>query len=118
MTEFLIVQTTTASLTDAQRIADHLVEQGCAACVHVSGPIRSVYRWQGVIQHEEEFVCAIKTRAADFDRVAQAIRDLHSYECPEIVGLPIARCSDDYGHWLRQNTSSPAASESHQQQAD
>ena len=100
MTEYIQVATTTDSQSAAQSIATALVERRLAACVQISGPIESVYRWQGKVEKAQEWHCAVKTRNGLFEDVAQVIGEIHSYDCPEIVATPLAHVSDAYGWWL------------------
>ncbi len=100
MTEYIQVSTTTETKQAAQEIAAALVEQRLAACVQVSGPVESVYRWQGKVQQSQEWLCTAKTRASLLPQVEAAIRELHKYECPEIVAVPIADGSAAYLAWL------------------
>lgn len=102
--DIIQVITTTASSADARRIAGALVERRLAACVQIVGPIQSIYRWEGKMETSEEFQCWIKTRAAHYDRVEQAIRELHSYEVPEILAVPVVNGGQAYLDWLRQET--------------
>lgn len=100
MTEYIEITTTTATREEALRIARALVEQRLAACGQVSGPITSVYWWQGAVETSDEWRCAVKTRATLFARVAAAIGALHSYDVPQIVSVPVAATSTAYGAWL------------------
>lgn len=100
MREAIQVQTTTATRADAERIAAALVERRLAACVQISGPITSCYRWQGAVETAEEWGCAAKTTLAAYPRVEQAIRELHPYEEPEIIAVPIVAGSSGYLTWL------------------
>lgn len=104
------VVTTTASQADAERIASALVQQRLAACVQVSGPVRSCYRWQDVIETAEEWQCSIKTTQEAYGCVEQAIRQLHPYEVPEILALPIVAASQSYLDWLTQQVTVPPGS--------
>jgi periplasmic divalent cation tolerance protein len=101
--EFVMVLTTASSETEANAIARRLVEDRLAACVNVSAPIRSVYRWKGEIAVDDERMLWIKTTSAGFEAVARAIRAQHSYENPEIVRLPIDGGSEAYLRWIREN---------------
>ncbi len=103
MTNKRIVLTTTASKAEATRIAGALVARKLAACVNVVGPIESVYRWKGAVQKAEEFLCIIKTTAAAAARVNAAIQQLHSYELPEVVVLPVEAGSKEYLDWIGKN---------------
>lgn len=105
MAECVQVLTTTGSEAEAEAIAAALVERRLAACVQVSGPIRSRYRWQGEIERAEEWQCAIKTAAARYPELEAAIRELHSYEEPEIVATPIVAGSPGYLAWIADSVS-------------
>ncbi|MCA9121922.1 MAG: divalent-cation tolerance protein CutA [Planctomycetaceae bacterium] len=100
MTGIIQITTTVADQADAERIAAALVAKELAACVQVSGPIESTYRWKDQIETSQEWVCAIKTREELFDEVEQAIRDLHSYEEPEIMAVAITSASSGYRDWI------------------
>lgn len=100
MPEFLYVVTTTAKKDEAQKIADRLVEARLAGCVQVQGPISSTYRWEGEIQHDEEWLCIVKTAAEKYGQVEREISRLHSYTVPQIVALPIFRGGRPYLDWL------------------
>ena len=67
------------------------------------GPIQSVYRWKGVVESAPEYLLIIKTTAAAFPRVRDAIRELHSYELPECVMLSIEAGSEDYLKWIEES---------------
>jgi periplasmic divalent cation tolerance protein len=98
--EYIQVSTTTASKADAERIARRLVDERLAACVQIIGPITSTFRWQGAVETAEEFLCLIKTRAAAYARLEQRIHQLHVYEVPEIIALPITAGSEAYLGWI------------------
>jgi periplasmic divalent cation tolerance protein len=100
VTEYVQVLTTTGSAEEAQRISEVLVERRLAACVQVLGPILSRYRWQGVVEEAEEWQCLAKTEAARYGEVEAAIREVHSYEEPEIVATPIVAGSTGYLDWV------------------
>ncbi len=104
MTDAIQVTTTTGSKEDAERIARHLVERRLAACVQVSGPISSSYRWQGAIESAEEWRCVVKTRRGLYDEVERAIRDAHPYETPEILAVAVTEASSDYLAWIERET--------------
>jgi periplasmic divalent cation tolerance protein len=111
MTDVIQVITTAGSQAEAERIAHALVERRLAACVQVSGPITSVYRWQGKIETGAEWRCAIKTRLANYPAVESAIRELHSYDVPEILALPVVAGGESYLAWLRGELSDPPDAE-------
>lgn len=88
----------------AQRLADDLIESRLAACANILGQIQSVYRWQGKIEREPEVPLVVKTRAELFDVLTQRVTELHPYETPGIIALPIERLNADYGEWLMTET--------------
>jgi periplasmic divalent cation tolerance protein len=98
--EFIQITVAAANRDEAGRIAHALVERRLAGCVQVVGPISSTYRWEGAIEHAEEWLCLIKTSADQFAAVEAAMRELHSYECPEIIATPITAGSAAYLAWL------------------
>jgi periplasmic divalent cation tolerance protein len=100
MPDFLQVTTTTNSGHAAERIANELVTRRLAGCVQILGPMRSIYRWQDKVQRAEEWLLLIKTSRASYEAVEAAIRELHSYECPEIIATPITAGSAAYLAWL------------------
>lgn len=100
MTEYIQVSTTIDSQEKAQAIAVALVEQRLAACVQISGPLESVYHWQGKVERSQEWMCTAKTRGTLFANVADAIRTLHTYDCPEILAIAITAASPEYLSWL------------------
>jgi len=101
MPQALQVTTTMASKADAERVARALIERRVAACVQISGPIASVYRWQGTIETATEWLCTIKTNEPNYERVEDTIRQLHSYDEPEIIAVPIIAGSPTYLKWLQ-----------------
>ena len=105
MTAFLQASTAAGSRDEAERIARALVEQRLAACVQIVGPVQSIYRWQGAVERVEEWLCLIKTSRAQYAALESAIRDLHSYECPEIIATPIDAGSGPYLAWLAEQLS-------------
>ena len=97
---FRLVLTTAGSDEQAETIARALVEANLAACVNIVHRVCSVYRWQGRVTREEEMLLLIKTSTRHFEAVRRAIRELHTYEVPEILALPIDEGDPDYLGWL------------------
>jgi periplasmic divalent cation tolerance protein len=104
MADYLQVTTAAGSEEEAERISAALIERRVAACVQVIGPISSRYRWQGKIEREQEWLCLAKTEASRYDELEGAIRELHSYEEPEILATPIVAGSKGYLEWISDNT--------------
>lgn len=100
MSEFIVVLVTVGSDEEAECLAEAVVSERLAACVNIVGPVRSIYTWQGKLQRDEERLLLIKTRATLFERLERRVRELHSYETPEVVALPIVAGSAGYLEWL------------------
>lgn len=105
MTDKKIVLSTAGSQDEARKIAHALVERRLAACVNVIAPIESIYRWQGKVESAQEWLLVIKTTAGAFIRVRDAIRELHSYDLPECIMLPIEDGSSGYLKWIGDSVS-------------
>jgi periplasmic divalent cation tolerance protein len=103
MADFLQLQTTAGSAGEAERIAAALVERRLAACVQTVGPVASRYRWRGEVETDEEWLLLAKTAASRYPELEAAIRELHSYEEPEIVATPITAGSPGYLAWLTES---------------
>ena len=101
MSEILVL-TTADSLDLALRIASALVEQKEAACVNIVPGIRSIYRWEGKVCDDAELLLLIKSSADRFEAVRSRIRQLHTYEVPEVISLPIVAGDQSYLRWLNE----------------
>lgn len=100
MSEARVVLVTAGSRDEGEKIAHALVEERMAACVNVIGGVRSIYRWQGEIESEEEVLLLIKTASAKIDALRRRMQELHSYETPEFLVLSVEQSSDAYLAWL------------------
>ncbi len=100
----LLVLTTLPDRPAAEKLAAALVEARVAACVNILAPCASVYRWKGVVQHDEEHPLLIKTTREAYAALEAAIRTRHPYELPEIVAVPIERGLPAYLDWLAAET--------------
>tara|TARA_R110002167_G_scaffold130157_2_gene313631 strand:+ start:685 stop:1011 length:327 start_codon:yes stop_codon:yes gene_type:complete len=89
---------------DAQRLANELVAQSLAACVQIDGPIQSVYRWNGQVEHASEFRLMIKTTLAVWPNLKARLLKTHPYDEPEIIMLPIGGASEGYQAWVVDQT--------------
>lgn len=100
----LLVLTNVPERAAAERLADMLVEQRLAACVSILAPCRSVYRWKGAVQRDEEYPILMKTTAERYPALEQALRAAHPYELPEIIAVPVARGLPAYLEWVAGET--------------
>ena len=100
----LLVLTNVPGRAAAERLADLLVEQRLAACVNILAPCRSVYRWKGAVQRDEEHPMLMKTTAERYPALEQALRAAHPYELPEIIAVPVERGLPAYLEWIAGET--------------
>jgi periplasmic divalent cation tolerance protein len=94
------VLNTTETKADAQAIATPLIEKRLAGCVQIVGPITSTYRWEGKIETTEEWLCLIKSHRDLYEELEKAIREVHPYDVPEILAVPVTAGSKSYLEWL------------------
>ena len=104
MSDFIVVFVTCGSEEEALKIARALVEEKLAACANMVSPLRSIYRWEGKIWDEKEWLLIIKTQRSKFEDLAKRVKALHSYSVPEIIALPITEGSPAYLNWIEENT--------------
>lgn len=96
----IVVLITTESEAEATKIGRALVEQGLVACVNILPNVRSIFQWEGKVTEEQEFLLMAKTVSQAFDRVASAVKSLHSYTVPEVIALPIQHGLPEYLGWI------------------
>lgn len=101
MTGYVQVVTTVESKEVAERIGRSLLEKRLAACVQIVGPMTSSYWWQDKIETAEEWLCLIKSKTDLYEEIERTINELHTYETPEIIALPVVTGSRTYLDWLR-----------------
>jgi periplasmic divalent cation tolerance protein len=104
MSGSIVVLVTCGSEEEALTIARALVDDHLAACVNLVSPIRSIYRWEGKIWDEKEWLLIIKTQGKKFGELKTRVKALHSYAVPEIISLPIVEGSSSYLRWLEEMT--------------
>ena len=100
MTDALIVFCTCSNRDEALKLAHSLISDGAAACVNLLPAVDSVYRWQGKIETAQEVLLLIKTTRAQFDALRDLIVKLHTYDTPEVIGVPVVVGLDKYLSWL------------------
>lgn len=98
--EYIIVYITAPNEDEAAKIARALVEESLAGCVNIIRGIRSIYRWQGKIEDEEEALLIAKTRGELFAKLEEKVKKIHPYSVPEIIAVPVLRGQKDYLDWL------------------
>lgn len=98
------VETTVDTEEGARNVARSVVEHQVAACAQVSGPITSFYRWEGRVQNDPEWIVVIKTTSDRLDALTSRILDVHPYDVPEIVAVPVVGGNPAYLDWVREET--------------
>lgn len=100
-----VVYITIDNMQDARKIATRLVEEQIVACVNIIPKIESIYRWKGKIENEEEIILIAKTSDQNVKKTIHRIKELHSYEVPDIVVLPVVGGLKDYLDYITNETS-------------
>jgi periplasmic divalent cation tolerance protein len=103
MADHLLVITTVGNEEDARKVAKSLVEHRLVACVNVSAPVRSYYHWKGNLEDETEHMLFMKTRAERFQDLEKALGEIHPYDVPELIAVPIEKGSSAYLGWVDEN---------------
>jgi periplasmic divalent cation tolerance protein len=103
-TQEIVVFITASGEDEAATIARTLVESKLAACVNIIRNVRSIYRWQGNIEDDTEVLMVVKTRKQHCSSLTEKVKELHSYDVPEVIALPIIEGSGDYLKWLHEST--------------
>jgi periplasmic divalent cation tolerance protein len=104
MTDYIVVLVTASSEEEGEKIAQALVEEKLAACVNVHPAIRSIYRWKGEIASEKEVLLLAKTKGRLFERLKRRVLEIHNYEVPEIIALPVLAGFEPYLGWVSKET--------------
>lgn len=102
MTDVRVVFVTASGEDEATQLASAVVEEGLAACANLVGPIRSIYKWDGAVQDDSEWLLILKTSADAVEHLTKAIRDRHSYDCPEVISVPVESGNPDYLAWVME----------------
>jgi len=100
----MLVYITTSSRVEASAIGRAMVDERLAACANVLGDITSFYWWEGAVQEDGEVSLILKTQDHLVDRLTQRVKELHSYDCPCVVAIPIAAGNPDFLDWIVNET--------------
>jgi periplasmic divalent cation tolerance protein len=111
VTDKVVILVTAASHGECKKIARHLVETRLAACVNISQPVESIYRWEGQVAEEGEFLLIIKSTRELFPEIKSEISKIHSYHTPEIICLPVIDGSRNYLQWISDSVKPAGAVE-------
>ena len=97
-----LIQTTCHDENEAKKIANVLIEELLAACIQIT-PIESFYKWQGEFCNDKEILLNIKTKKKNFKKIESKIKELHSYDVPEIICIEIKKSSKEYKEFINKN---------------
>ena len=100
-TNYVIILVTTSSKQEAERIAQHLLEDRLIACANIVGPVTSIYQWSERIEKAEEFLMIMKSGKHLLAKVTDVVKTMHSYAVPEILSIPVEEGSKTYLDWLQ-----------------
>ena len=103
----IVVLMTAGSSEEALRLADMLVDANLAACVQILPQLQSIYRWKGNVEREAEVLLIAKTLSSNFEELERRVREVHTYDTPEIVAIPATAISAPYSEWLTATLNSP-----------
>ncbi|MDH5390545.1 MAG: divalent-cation tolerance protein CutA [Candidatus Bathyarchaeota archaeon] len=98
---YVVVIITTPNKEEAVKIVRSLLKERLIACANILGPVSSLFWWQGKIDEENEFLVFMKSHKNLFERLSERVTEIHSYDVPEIIALPIIEGSPPYLDWLR-----------------
>lgn len=98
--EYIQVLTTFGRKLDAEKSVKVLIEKRLAGCIQIIGPVSSTYWWKDKIENEEEWLCIIKSKRSLYNELEKAIKEIHPYETPEIIAIPVIEGSKEYLDWL------------------
>ncbi len=104
MSEAIIVMVTCASSPEAEKLANQLLKERLVACVNIAGRIRSLFHWEGTVARESESLLLMKTTRERWDDLSRRVKELHPYEVPEVIAMPIMVGNPDYLDWVREVT--------------
>ncbi|MBC8553157.1 MAG: divalent-cation tolerance protein CutA [Candidatus Brocadiales bacterium] len=104
MSNYIVIYITTGSIREAKKIGRTLVKDKLVACSNIISPIHSIYSWQGKICDNKEALIMLKTKKKLFKQILKRVEELHSYDVPEIIAIPIIEGSSKYISWINEET--------------
>lgn len=104
MSDYIQITTTTENKEQAEVIAEMLVKLRLAACAQVSGPVKSFFWWKNKVDKSDEWICTAKSKNNLYKKVEKTILEIHPYEVPEIIAVPVVNGSNEYLKWIDEET--------------
>ncbi len=102
--QFVMVFITAASTEEASKIARAVVDERLAACCNIVNPVTSIYRWEGKVMEDPEALMIVKTRSALLEPLIKRVKELHSYDVPEVISVALGEGNPAYMKWLADST--------------
>lgn len=104
MEELMMVYVTASSREEAARIGEGAVKKRLAACANIVDGLTSIYHWEGEVRKDNEAFLLLKTKSSLFSELEKEIKELHSYSCPCITGIPLSQVNSEYAEWVVKET--------------
>ncbi len=96
----VVVFITAGTGEEARKVGRVLIEHRAAACVNIASNITSIFRWQGKLETDQENLLIVKTRASKVKEIVRLVKEIHSYEVPEVIALPVIGGNREYLEWI------------------
>lgn len=109
MAKTVVVFVTVGGRAEAEDLAQKVVEERLAACVNLVGPVTSIYRWKGAVERSDEVLCVMKTTRARLSGLKRRVVELHAYDVPEVIALPVEAGHAPYLEWVATSVAAPGA---------
>jgi len=100
---YSLIYITTSGEEESKKIAKKLLEERIVACANIIPSMKSFYWWEGEIEEDKESILILKTRSDNLDTIIRRVKDIHSYDIPCILEIPIQNGSEDYLNWLEDS---------------
>ena len=102
--DLILIYCTVPNAKIAKEMANLIVKNRLAACVSITDKVESIFSWDGELCKEKELLLSIKTVRSNFERINTLINDMHPYNVPEVIAVPVINCSEDYMQWIVHET--------------
>lgn len=100
---YVVIFITVKNVMEGEKIAHHLVKEQLVACVNIISGVKSIFTWQGKVDHADEALLILKSKKSCFPKIVAQVKKLHSYDCPEVIAMPIIGGNKDYLNWVKDS---------------
>lgn len=101
---YIVVFVTASNRDEAEKIANSLVEKKLIACANIVPDVKSIFWWEEKIDRSDEVLLIIKSQESLFDEILKTVKEIHSYDVPEVIAFPIIKGNEDYLKWIKEST--------------